>query len=113
MNHGDEIRTVAWSSCSRFIAVGLHRSTEVLDAVTLERLHTLAHPWSADGQLSLSPDGRSLTRINGRDNGPTTWDLQTGGQISDTPSALDTPSSPYFSSTHSMDGKIVTFACRD
>ena len=36
VQHSDAILTVAWSSCSRFIAVELLESTEVLDAVTLE-----------------------------------------------------------------------------
>jgi len=108
----DVIGTAVWSSCSRFIAVEMPGSTKVLDAVTLEQPHTFMHPWSFDGWLCFSPDGRSLTRINGRDNGSTTWDLQTGGQISATPLTPDTPSS-YFSSAHSMDGKIVALAYRD
>jgi len=112
--HSGLVRAVAWSSCSRFIAVDLFESTEVLDAATLEQLQTFMYPLSGNyGQLSFSPDGRSLTWISGTDNRCTTWDLQTGGQISATPLAPDMPSSSYFSSSHSMDGKIVAFACRD
>jgi len=111
--HSDFVRTVAWSSCSRFIAVGVSSHTEVLDAATLEQLYVFIHPTSPDGWLSFSPDGRSLTRINRRDNRSTTWGLPTGGQISATPLALDTPSSSYFSSTYSIDGKIVATACGD
>jgi len=115
------VGAAVWSSCSRFIAVETSENTEVLDGVTLEQLHTFKHPWSRGGWSSLSPDGRSLTRINYRENRPTTWDLQTGGQISATPLALDPPPlshhssarRSYFSSTHSMDGKIVAFAYRD
>jgi len=111
------VQTVAYSSCSRFIAVDEFAVdefaiTEVLDAVTLERLHTFTHPFSETGWLSFSPDSRSLTRIN-EDNGSTTWDLQTGGQISATPSTPNTPPSWCFSSTYSMDGKIVAAAHRD
>ena len=78
------IPIVAWSSCSKFIAVGLYESTEVLDAVTLERLHNFTHPefLSDAGQLSFSPDGRSLTRNNRGYYGCITWDLKTGGRIS-------------------------------
>jgi len=115
------VRAVVWSSCSRFITVERAENTEVLDGVTLGRLHTFKHPWSEDGWCSLSPDGRSLTRISGKNNRTTTWDLQTGGQISATPLALDPPPlsyhrsahPSYFSSAHSMDGKIVAFAYRD
>jgi len=110
VNHSDEIRTVAWSSCSRFVAVGLLRSTEVLDAVTLERLHTFTHPYSDGGWLSFSPDSRSLTRVHRRLIGSTTWDLQTGGQIGNIPMELYVPSSLYFLSTYSMDGKMAAIA---
>jgi len=112
VNHSDMILAVAWSSCSRFIAVGLYKSTEVRDAVTLERLHTFMHPTSYEGWISLSPDGRSLTRIDGN-NGSTTWDLQTGGQISATPSTVPSHQTSYFSSTYSTDCEIVAFAYQD
>jgi len=113
VKYSDVVLTAAWSSCSRFIALELLKATEVLDAVTLERLHTFMHPDSWNGWLSFSPDSRSLIRTDDEDNGSTAWDLQTGGRISATPSALDTPSSSYFSSTYSMDGEIVAFAFRD
>ena len=108
--YDDEVQTVAWSSCSRFIAVGLYKSTEVLDGVTLERLHTFTHPFGEVGPLSFSPDSRSLTRIDGRDNGFTTWDLQTGGLIGATPLIPDTMA---LLSAYSMDGKALAVAgCR-
>ena len=114
MKHSDSVRMAAWSSCSRFIAVDLFKSIEVLDAVTLERLHTFAHPESETGWLSFSPDSRSLTLIDGPGgNGSTTWDLQTGGLISAISSTPNAPLSSYFSSTYSMDGKIVAVARRD
>jgi len=113
VKHNDVVRMVTWSPCNRFIAVGLRESTEVLDAATLERLQTFMHPFSVNVLLSFSPDGRSLTRINGQDNGSITWDLQTGGRVSVTPSTLDTSPSWHFSSTYSMDGKIVATACKN
>jgi len=109
--HSHEVQTVAWSSCSRFVAVGLFGgSTEVLDAITLERLHTFTHRSSGGGWLSFSPDSRSLTQVDCRCIRSTTWDLQTGGQIGDIPINLNVPSSLYFLSTYSMDGKMAAIA---
>jgi len=105
---------VAWSSCSRFIAVNLRKSTEVLDAVTLERLHTFVHPYSAGyGWSSFSPDGRSLTSIDGGDYRSTTWDLQAGGRIcaiipDRVPLSFTYPI--RFLSAYSMDGKVLAVA---
>jgi len=113
VKHSDDVWTVVWSSCSRFIAVGLPGSTELLDAVTLERLQTFAHPSSDHGCLGFSPDGRLLTWIDDHDGGSTTWDLQTGGRISAIPSIPTTFLLEHFSSTYSMDGNIVAVACRD
>ena len=108
--HSDCTQTVAWSSCGGFIAVGLHESTEVLDAVTLKRLHTFVHPFPDIGQPSFSPDGRSLTWINSINDGSITWDLQTGGRISVIPSTLNASSSQFYSSAYSMDGKVLAVA---
>jgi len=108
--HSDEVQTVAWSSCSRFIAVGLDESTEVLDAVTLERLHTFTHDFSEVGPLIFSPDSRLLTQIDGGDNGFATWDLQTGGRISVTPLI---PHTMVFLAAYSMDGKVLAVAGQD
>jgi len=114
--HSNVVWTVAWSSCSRFIAVGLFRGIEVLDSVTLERLHTFEHPSPGIGWLSFSPDSRSLISINRGDDRCTTWDLQTGGQTSTIPSILNAASTPnvpslrHSSSTHSTDGKMFAAA---
>ena len=113
VKHIDVVDMVAWSPCSKFIALYLCRSIEVLDAATFERLRTFMHPPSGSGWLSFSPDSRSLTWTNSKDNESATWDLQTGGQISATPSTLNPPPSSYFSSAYSMDGKIVARACRN
>ena len=111
MTYRNIIWNIAWSSCNRFVAVDLFESAEVLDAVTLGRLHTFTHPLSWMGRLSFSPDGRLLMWIDSRNNGSgTTWDLQTGGRINTAPLA---PNSLYYSSTYSMNGKIVAFAYRD
>jgi WD40 repeat protein len=113
MRHGHSVHAAAWSPCSRFIAVGLPEMIEILDAVTLERLHTFTHPWTmATRWISFSPDSRSLTQFGGGDYGIVTWDVQTGRQISAT-STPNTPSSRYLSSTYSMDGKVVAVTHSD
>ena len=81
------VTAAVWSPCSRFIAIASVDSGEVLvlDAATLEQLHTMhtMHPqnkgaiWST---LVFSPDGHLLTGL--RSNCIVSWDLQTGGLIS-------------------------------
>jgi len=112
LRQGDSVRMVAWSSCSRFIAVGPSKRTEVLDAATLELLHNFTHPEfpSETGWLSFSPDNRSLTRINGEYYECITWDLKTGGRISAIPSLLTASSLWGISSIYSMDGNAVAVA---
>jgi len=112
VRHRWPVTNAAWSPCSRFIAVALFAMIEILDAVTLERLHTFTHPSTErTGWLSFSPDSRSLTQFH--DYGLTTWDLQTGGRISVIPLPSNISHSQYFSSTYSMDGKMVAVAYRD
>jgi len=105
--HINGVETVAWSSCSRFIAVGPSGSIEVLDAVTLERLRTFTHPFSEAKWLGFSPDSRSLTLINGGEDGSTTWDLQTGGRIGAISPTPEMGSLWHPSPTYSMDGKMI------
>ena len=60
--------------------------------------------------LSLSPDSRLLMSFN-RGDGIALWDLQTGGPIATTPAGPDPRSmSRHFSSTYSVDGKVVAVA---
>ena len=80
------ISAVTWSQCSKFIAIAIGSSCEVvvLDASTLGQLHTM-HPtyqsttWN---QLLFSPDGHLLTGYSGNHKCIVSWDLQTGGLIS-------------------------------
>jgi WD40 repeat protein len=105
------IGKVTWSSCNRFIAVGLFDMVEIMDAVTLERLHAFRGPVMQQVRwLSFSPDSRSLTLFNNGYRLLTTWDLQTGGQASVIPSTPDRYYSLYFSSAYSTDGKVVAVA---
>ena len=111
VRHHGEIRQAAWSPCSRYIAVSCRSPTiEILDAVTLGRLHTFK-PQGHEGWLSFSPDSRLLTQF-GNDHEVTTWDLQTGGRICTIPPTSDIPSL-CFSSTYSTDGKVVAVAYKD
>jgi len=83
-----DIEAAAWSSCNRFIAIARRLSSEIaiLDAVTLEQLHTMHPPeesitWS---ELILSPDSHLLTGYSNWNQCIVSWDLQTGGLISNT-----------------------------
>jgi len=82
----DEVTVAAWSPCSRFIATANYGSCDVvvLDAMTLEKLHTM-HPqgrrtiWK---QLVFSTDSHLLTGHSYHSDCIVSWDLQTGGLIS-------------------------------
>ena len=92
MKFPNQVSAVAWSPCSRTIAVswGDHPPViEILDAMTLMQLFTLEFPMHdlCHGiELVFSPDGRLLTWFSGNqapDPGwIITWDLQTGVQVS-------------------------------
>ena len=102
----DYICAVAWSPCSRFVATAQSPSDRivVLDAATLKQLYTLYNTnqhivvlnakafgcygpyrqkkhivWSG---LVYSPDGHLLTGYSYINNCIASWDLQTGGQVS-------------------------------
>ena len=104
----------AWSPCNKYIAVSCSDPTtiEILDAMTLERLHTF-ETQNSNGWLSFSPDSRSLTQFSAGHDGLTTWDLQTGGRISTIPPASPMVDLQCFSSTYSTDGKMVAVAYQD
>ena len=80
------INAVVWSSCSRFIAIARidFSKVVVLDGTTLGQLHTLDH--QGEGitwrQLMFSPDGHLLTAYSDEPECIVSWDLQTGGLIS-------------------------------
>ena len=103
----------AWSPCSRFIAVARLNpiAVEVLDSTTLERLHAFDPPFPAQW-LSFSPKSRFLSQF-GSDRELASWDLQTGGPIGTTTSEPYTSPTHCFSSTYSMDGKMVAIAYGD
>ena len=100
--------TVVWSPCSKFIAVGAQESVEVLDAATLSRLATFEHPMPSQGSYpGFSPDSRSLTLLH-MNGGVFSWDLQTGGCLSEIRGEFLGDSVQSF--THSKDGNMVAVA---
>ena len=81
------INAATWSQCGKFIAIAINSSCEVvvLDAMTLGQLHTMPSKkqsviWH---KLLFSPDGHLLTGYSWRYDCIVSWDLQTGGPISD------------------------------
>ena len=114
VKHGGSVEKAVWSPCGKLIAIGLSKTIEILDAVTLERLHTFTHPRAVETLfLSLSSGSRSLTWFGHGDYELITWDLQTGGRISSIPSAPNRSSLLYFSSTYSMDNKVIAVAYKN
>ena len=84
----DRVSVAVWSTCSRFIAIGVNGSSGmvVLDGVTLKLLHTMHNPNSEgmywDGAV-FSPDSCLLTSHAWVEECILSWDIQTGGLISD------------------------------
>ena len=75
---------VAWSPCSRFIAVAKFEAVEIRDAATLNLLSTFKSPLIYGCRtLNFSPDGRFLAQSD--HSGLVSWDLQTGCPVA-TPS---------------------------
>jgi len=83
VKYSDELHCLAWSPCSRFIALGLFFGTQIqiLDGVTLERLKSFAVPSSTRQLLTFSPEGRLLTWV-GLDVA-ISWDVHTGVAVSE------------------------------
>ena len=78
------ISIAVWSPCSRFIATsytGVKSVITILDAVTLEQLHTMHLPqtWS---YITFSPGTHLLTAQSQNPTSIVSWDFQTGGIIS-------------------------------
>ena len=83
--HANKILAVAWSPCSRFIAVatGSSGGIQILDAVTLDQLLIMSPiPLEEDDHsLKFSPGGHFLTLClkAHQDVHIVSWDVQTGG----------------------------------
>jgi len=100
------IQCIAWSPCSRFIAISSMNSAEVqiLDAATLKRLNSFTPPHRSSGLLVFPPANRLLMWLGGDPRVFTSWDLQTGVQAGEIP--IKGP--PYARSiTHSRCGTML------
>ena len=106
------ISKAAWSPCSRLIAVAKYGAVDICDAATLNPLSTFKFPPDTKIQaFCFSPDGQFLAQFNGGTF--VTWDLQTGASVSITfPEGLDVRH-PNFSSTYSVDGKMIAVIYED
>ena len=111
MPEGQCIDEIVWSPCDKFIAVARRGLTEVLDATTLSRHSTFAESPKKNGdfKLNFSPDGSFLMRFDTEYF--VSWDFQTGGPLHTITSGLTEGKDEVFSSTFSMDGKVVAVAC--
>ena len=113
VNDRGGVRALAWSPCSRFVAVAWYSRygvVEVLDGETLEPLSTLKTT-DSPSWLSFSPCGRFLVGLSQR-SWFTSWDLQTGGQTGHSYLGIEDGDSPVdVSFTHSMDGGVFVAAC--
>jgi len=121
--HSSEIELVVWSPCNRFIAVTLEDTwmVDVLDSATLQHVQTLEspHDMSTTGRmLAFSPDSCNLTCSSGDDEDPlgqeitiVSWDLQTGGIVSNIKhQAPDSSNVRIHSLAYSVDGKMVGYS---
>jgi WD40 repeat protein len=106
---------ITWSPCSKFIAVdsyvrnGPEVTIEILDGATLQRLSILRLPQRDFVEQIFSPDSRLLTVSS---TGPTqdeltTWDLQTGIQLSAIHPEVERSLHYLFSFTYSECGTMV------
>ena len=98
-----------WSPCNKFVALAKPEAAaiEILDAVTLQQLNTLKLPEFGSQMFTFSPDGQFLTAFS---KDLISWDLQTGGPIGTIPLESDPGFGHPYSSTYSVDGKVVAVA---
>ena len=124
VKHTEKIVAVAWSPCSRFIALAPVSSSgiQILDAVTLKPLSiTSPIPIVPDGSrqgtgrrsghLVFSPDGKFLTVWKATLPHIISWDIQTGGLMSSikVDENFGTCQSITYSECGTMIGTLFTF----
>ena len=110
ISHEDFYSAIAWSPCSRFLAVAEGPTARVLDATTLKPLSTFRYLQdSTTCWLSFSPDSRVLMQFC-RDGNIASWDLQTGSPVDIIPLGMSLHYEYVHSSAYSTDGKIIALS---
>ena len=108
----DRISVVTWSPCNRFIALAHDKSfeVEILDAVTFKQLYTMYYPDkkapSVYKYLTFSADSYLLTGYCHIPNCIITWDVQTGGLISNISTSNGACGSMVYSDCNTMTGGV-------
>ena len=103
------IYPVAWSLCSKFVAIGQTDSVaevQILDAITLKQLKSIVLPHSHTKLLTFCPGGRSLMWVGHDSEAFISWDLQTGVLDGEIPIGEGGPANCVSSITHSQCGMM-------
>ena len=118
----DELESVVWSPCDRFIAITWcgGNTVDVLDPVTLQQLQILEFPQGIPTKcrkLIFSPDSRILTHLSCDRRHDSfielcivSWDIQTGGVASVVRQQTTMMYPSIHSVTYSADGKMIGVA---
>ena len=106
---------VAWSLCSRFIAVSLvsEREIQILDARTLKKLQHFIHPHHNPQLFTFSPKSHLLTSLDNKSETIINWDLQTGVLVSEIPMEKRSSTLKACSITYSECGRMFGVLFRD
>ena len=108
----DSIGDAVWSPCGKFVAVPRNGFTDLHDAGTFSQLSTFEYPPGFHGQeICFTPDGCFLTQFSPR--GSLSWDIQTGGPLRTSQFVHNQFPLHSFSSTYSIDGKMIAVACKN
>ena len=106
----DLFSMAAWSPCNRFIAVETFQGVEIRDAATLDLLTSFEIiPNQYTEGVIFSPDGHSVIQFSPYNI--IIRDLQTGGSVDLTQFTQLYVDHSNFSSTYSVDGKMLAVTC--
>ena len=102
------VHRIAWSPCSRFIAISLEDGTEVqiLDGATLKTIGYLESGYPVHA-IGFSPRGHSVTCVSVKPAIIISWDLQTGAPVSEIDSGDIQPAGEAHLIVHSACGTKI------